>query len=77
MNDLAGTLAQMGDLATAIDCYRQVLELQPDDVTVRFNLALVLEQSGDIDAAIECYERVLKLAPAHAAASGRLSQLRS
>jgi len=47
----------------AIVNYRKVLELEPNDATTHYNLALALKYKGDAPQAVEEFESTLKLKP--------------
>ena len=47
----------------AVDAYRRLVALQPDDPNVQLELAQAAQQTGDSATAIGAYERFLKLAP--------------
>ncbi len=59
----AVALQQAGNYAGAADAYREVLELQPDDVATHVNLGVVLVNLGRFDDAIAQYEAAEKLLP--------------
>ena len=65
LNDLGNLLALAGDLERAEEAYRRAVELDPQGVTPRFNLALLLQQGQDIDAAVHQLRRVIELDPEH------------
>ncbi|MFN8222814.1 MAG: tetratricopeptide repeat protein [Gaiellales bacterium] len=52
-----------GAAAQAVDAYRSVVRLTPNDPNVLLELATAAERAGDATAAIEAYEKFLKLAP--------------
>src|SRR5581483_11645328 len=47
----------------AVANYRKALELEPNDPSTHYNLALVLKNKGDAAEAIEEFEAALKLKP--------------
>src|SRR5229473_6047236 len=47
----------------AIVNYRKVLELEPNDATTHYDLALALKYKGDAPQAVEEFESTLKLKP--------------
>lgn len=49
--------------ALAVNAYKRITVLQPDDPNVQLELAQAAQQSGDPVTAIEAYEGFLKLAP--------------
>ena len=49
--------------AQAVEAYKRLVALQPDDPNVRLELAQAAQQTGDTATAIAAYERFLKLAP--------------
>jgi tetratricopeptide (TPR) repeat protein len=52
-NNRGNVRKRLGDLAGAVEDYRNSLEMDPRNAAIYFNLALVLETTGDIDGAIE------------------------
>jgi arylsulfatase A-like enzyme/Flp pilus assembly protein TadD len=61
----------------AIHWCREFLELKPEHVRTRMNLAWALKRTGDLDGAREAYERVLEIEPDHADAWALLGALES
>jgi tetratricopeptide (TPR) repeat protein len=51
------------EAALAVDAYKRLVELQPNDPNVQLELAQAAQQVGDAATAITAYERFLKLAP--------------
>jgi len=47
----------------AVDAYKSIVKLQPDDPNVQSELALAAQQTGDLATAIAAYKRFLVLAP--------------
>ena len=63
----------------AVDAYKRLVALQPDDPNTQLELAQAAQQTGDATTAIAAYERFLKLAPDDPSASvvrDQLKQLR-
>ena len=52
-----------GDLAGALDCYRRLLELDPNDAEVINDLGTVLFGMGEIEESCRCYVRALQVDP--------------
>jgi len=65
-NDLGNLLVLAGDLTQAEQAYLYALELDPDKVSTRFNLALLLQQTGRFRDALAEYQKVLSKDPSHA-----------
>ena len=66
-----------GDLA--VDAYKRLVALQPNDPNIQLELAQAAQQTGDATTAIAAYEKFLKLAPDDPSASvvrDQLKQLR-
>ncbi|MCZ7589372.1 MAG: tetratricopeptide repeat protein [Gaiella sp.] len=51
------------EAALAVDAYKRLVALQPDDPNVQLELAQAAQQVGDAQTAIAAYEQFLKLAP--------------
>lgn len=52
----------MGNVEAALATHRRAVELDPENLTVVFNLGVTLEEGNvDIDEAITVYERALTL----------------
>jgi tetratricopeptide (TPR) repeat protein len=49
--------------AQAVEAYRKITEIQPDDPTVQLELAQAAQSANDIATVIAAYEAFLKLAP--------------
>ncbi|HEX5582118.1 tetratricopeptide repeat protein [Gaiella sp.] len=63
----------------AVDAYKQLAEIQPNDPNVQLELAQAAQQTGDSTTAIAAYEKFLKLSPDDPNASvvrAQLKQLR-
>lgn len=65
-NDLGNLLVLAGDLAQAEAAYLHALELDPEKVSTRFNLALLYQQTDRHRDALTQYQDVLKRDPRHA-----------
>jgi regulator of sirC expression with transglutaminase-like and TPR domain len=64
----------------AVDAYKRLVTLQPNDPNVQLELAQAAQQVGDAATAIAAYERFLKLAPDDPSAAvvrQQLKQLRA
>ena len=64
----------------AVDAYKRLVALQPNDPNVQLELAQAAQQVGDAATAIAAYERFLKLAPDDPSADvvrQQLTQLRA
>lgn len=72
----SGELAATGHLAAATDCYRKIVELQPDFAEAHGNLGALLERQDKLDEAADCCLRALELKPDFAAASYNLGSVR-
>ena len=62
-----------GDAAAAAELFRQGLELEPDDPTLRYRLATALATGGDAAGAAAQLQAALRHAPEFAAAHGLLA----
>ena len=68
------------EASLAVDAYRRLVALQPNDPNVQLELAQAAQQVGDTTTAIAAYERFLKLAPDDPSAAvvrAQLKQLRA
>jgi len=65
-------LVDEGKVEEAIKLYREILEDKPDDVSIRYELAVLLDKRGRTDEAIVEYEHLLEFAPNHPAARSKL-----
>ena len=52
-----------GEAVQAVDAYKRLAGIQPDDPNVQLELAQAAQQTGDATTAIAAYERFLKLSP--------------
>jgi len=62
-NNLGTWLARQGQIADAMDCYRQSLKIKPGNVDALFDLGNAFARLGDWDDAIADYRRALEIAP--------------
>jgi tetratricopeptide (TPR) repeat protein len=68
----AELLAQQYQYAEAIGLYQQALELDPENIQLRYGLAMALEQTGQVDEAIEMLRWVVRQDPGDATALNAL-----
>ncbi len=61
--NLGNLLKDLGQPATAAECYRHALRLNPDHAKTHNNLGNVLMDHGNLLDAIGCYEEALRLDP--------------
>jgi Flp pilus assembly protein TadD len=74
--DWLGTLTfERGDSAEAVRLFRHGLALDPNDPTIRKNLAAALASAGDVPAAVAEYQEVLRRRPDFAEAHSGLGYL--
>jgi tetratricopeptide (TPR) repeat protein len=59
----ANTFAQSKSWDEAIDMYRKVLELEPNDAVTHYDLALALKYKGETKQAAEEFESAVRLKP--------------
>lgn len=72
---LAWTSRRAGDMATAEEAYRHVLELWPDDDRVLNNLGNTLAMEGRPEEALDLYRRAAERNPENAPAHFNMSQI--
>jgi tetratricopeptide (TPR) repeat protein len=77
--DLARAAIIIGGRSRAIEEYREVARLLPQDPAIRYTLGIALQQNGDHGAALPEFQRAIALAPAdpraHLAYAVSLDQL--
>lgn len=66
LNDLGNLLQLAGAPAEAETAYRRALEVAPDLVSARYNLALLLQRAERYREALSEYQAVVERAPSHA-----------
>lgn len=81
VTDSASAIYQQAaaEAVAAVDAYRKLARLQPNDPNIQLELAQTAQQTGDVTTAIAAYQRFLKLAPDDPNASvvrAQLQQLR-
>ena len=76
-NSRGSELLKRGQAAEAITELQAAVEMAPEYVTARVNLAYAFEQAGQLSQAIEAYERVLGQDPGHTTARNNLANLYS
>lgn len=59
----------------AIDCYKQVLRINPDYAEAYFNMGIALKKKGDLEAAIYSYKQALKINPDFAGALNNIGNI--
>lgn len=59
-------LYSIKDNPLAIDCYKSVISINPDNVNAMYNLGLLYQNHGAIQQALDMYEKVLKKKPGYA-----------
>jgi len=67
---------QVGDTKTALRSYRKALELNPDNVDVRVNMAIALIRAGNTKQAESHLLEAIRVMPGHAGAHANLGNLR-
>ncbi|HFD79131.1 MAG TPA: tetratricopeptide repeat protein [Gammaproteobacteria bacterium] len=72
---LGAVNGQLGDMAGAVDCCLKVLDIQPEHVEARYNLAQAYRILGRKQRAMECYRQVLRLDPHYEKAQAGLVSL--
>src|SRR5207302_82839 len=55
-----------GQLADAVNCYRQALRINPNHAGAYNNLGNVLKEQGQLADAVNCYRQALRINPNHA-----------
>ena len=62
-DDHRGAIGSPVAAAGAVEAYKSIVKLRPDDPNVQSELALAAQQTGDLATAIAAYKRFLVLAP--------------
>jgi hypothetical protein len=62
---LANLYQDAGKFAEAVEYYRQVLALRPDDVNPRTDMGICLRETGKVDEALAEFRRSLEIDPRH------------
>ena len=62
---LANLYQDAGKYAEAVQHYRQVLALRPDDVNPRTDMGICLRESGQVDEALAEFRKSLEIDPKH------------
>jgi Flp pilus assembly protein TadD len=62
-NDLGTWLSSRGQIAGAMDCYRESLKIKPGNVDALYDLGNAFARLGDWDNAIADYRRALQITP--------------
>ena len=70
----ATALHRRGDLSAAADCYREVLQLQPNHTGARHYLGVIAYQRGQYNQAVELIGNAITLDPCQPPAAGGHSQ---
>ena len=55
--------ARLLQFDAAVDCFKQVLKIKPNDAGAYNNMGLALQDKGDMDAAIDSYKKTIKIKP--------------
>lgn len=63
LNNAGGVFRELGELQSALDCYRRVLELRPELPEALNNAAVLLEDMERYDEAQDFLERALAVSP--------------
>ncbi|MGD0225747.1 MAG: tetratricopeptide repeat protein [Terriglobia bacterium] len=63
LSNRAGSFLAEGKIQPAIDCFKRVVELQPDSAHAHHQLGEAQERLGDLQAAANSYQRALVLQP--------------
>jgi tetratricopeptide (TPR) repeat protein len=54
---------QLQNYDLAIDCFKEILGLEPQNVRIIYDLATAFHEKGDLNEAIVCYQKILELNP--------------
>lgn len=76
-NNIGSVLMYRDDWKGAIACYKQALEVKPDDAEIYYNMGVGLNNSGDREAAINSYKQALKINPDYAEAYNNMGVVQS
>src|SRR6266567_4049654 len=67
-------LQKVGDAQAAVDAFKHVIEMDPNDADTWYFLGTAYVQAKQFPQAIEAFERALKINPLHASAEFGLSR---
>jgi tetratricopeptide (TPR) repeat protein len=71
-NILGASAAQIGKLDQAINAFREIIVLNPNQASSHYNLGNALKDQGKLEEAIEAYAMALELKPDYEAAQNNL-----
>jgi len=71
-SNLGVTLQDLGQLDSAVKCYKQALAIKPNYAEAHSNLGVTLQDLGQLDAAVKHYEQALAIKPGYAEAHSNL-----
>ena len=71
-NMLGASAAQIGKLDQAINAFREIIVLNPNQASSHYNLGNALKDQGKLEEAIEAYAMALELKPDYEAAQNNL-----
>src|SRR5579875_1906123 len=74
---LGGVVLRRGKYVRAIECFRKVLPVWPDDDDLRIGLGIALYEQGEVPEAVMHLRRACELAPASASAWFNLGETRA
>src|SRR5262245_42291054 len=64
-----------GRVEEALAAYEQLVQIDPKDTVILYNLAVCLERAGRLEEAARAYARILELEPEHIRAAEALRRL--
>jgi Flp pilus assembly protein TadD len=76
LKELGDSAASAGRVPQAVECYRELVALEPVDPDLRNNFGILLARNGEMASALAQFEAALKFDPSHAAARRNLELTR-
>ncbi len=72
LGSLGNALAELDDVAAALERFERALRIKPDDAELHYNLGLTLQRARRLPEAMEHYQQAVRLKPDYAEAYNNL-----